>query len=109
MATIDTFKELDIRVGTIVHAEFFAEARKPAIKLKVDLGDVGVKASSAQLTKRYETADLIGKQVLAVVNFPSMNIAGFTSEILVLGAVPNKEDVVLIQPEVAVANGTRVG
>lgn len=109
MATIDTFNKLDIRVGTIVKAESFTEAKKPAMKLQVDLGELGIKASSAQITKRYQPDEVVGKQVLAVVNFPAMRIAGYTSEILVLGAVPGEDDVILIQPETNVANGTRVG
>jgi len=108
MATIDDFMTLDIRIGTIVRAEPFPEARKPAIKLQIDFGDLGVKASSAQITRRYEPETLIGKQVAAVVNFPPRKIAGFKSEVLVLGAVPEEGDVVLLQPDRPVNNGTPI-
>ncbi|TVX99740.1 chaperone CsaA [Cohnella terricola] len=108
MATIEDFMTLDIRIGTIVRAEPFPEARKPAIKLQIDFGDLGVKASSAQITRRYEPETLIGKQVAAVVNFPPRKIAGFKSEVLVLGAVPEEDDVVLLQPDRPVNNGTPI-
>ena len=110
MADIEQFLALDIRVGTIIEAEFFAEARVPALKLKIDFGEeIGLKHSSAQLTKRYTAENLIGKQIVAVVNFPPRRIAGFKSEVLVLGGMPSKEDVVLLATDEPVENGTKIG
>jgi tRNA-binding protein len=110
MATIEQFAALDIRVGTVVEATPFPEARKPAIKLRIDFGpDLGIRRSSAQLTVHYTPSDLMGRQVVAVVNFPPRRIAGFESEVLVLGAMPNAQEVVLLRPDKPVANGTRIG
>src|SRR5699024_254108 len=102
------FQKLDLRVGTVIEAEPFPEARKPAIKLKIDFGELGIKQSSAQITKRYEPEDIVGRQVAAVVNFPPMRIAGYKSEVLVLGGVPDDEDVILLQPDQFVENGTKI-
>jgi len=110
MATFDEFLKIDIRVGTIVKASPFPEAKKPAIKLEIDFGaDLGVKRSSAQLTMHYSPEGLVGKQVVAVVNFPVRRIATLDSEVLVLGAMPTPQEVVLLQVERRVENGTSIG
>jgi tRNA-binding protein len=107
--TFDDFMKLDMRVGRITHAEPFPEARKPAIKLWVDLGDeLGVKKSSAQITKHYDPEALIGQQVMAVVNFPPRQIGKFMSEILVLGVPDADGEVVLIRPDIDVPQGGRL-
>jgi tRNA-binding protein len=102
------FEKVEIRVGTVLAAEPFPEARKPAIKLIVDFGPFGVRQSCARITRRYKPGRLKGKQVLAVTNFPVKWIAGFRSEVLILGAVPEEEDVVLIGPDEEVPNGARI-
>ncbi|MDQ0242728.1 tRNA-binding protein [Bacillus fengqiuensis] len=109
MATIEDFLKLDIRIGTVKHAEPLVGARVPAIKLEIDFGtEIGTKHSSAQITKRYTPEDMIGKQVVAVVNFPPRRIAGFKSEVLVIGGTPEKGDVVLLSPDDNVPNGTTI-
>ncbi len=109
MATFDDFMKLDIRVGTVVSAKPFEKARKPAYQLEVDLGEeLGIKRSSAQITEQYSPEELIGKQVLAVVNFPPRQIANFFSEILVLGTY-SEGGVVLIRPDKPVKNGDKLG
>src|SRR5918996_361130 len=98
MATLDDFQKLDIRVGLITAAEPFPEARKPSFKLTIDFGPtIGQKRSSAQLTRRYAAEALVGRQIVAVVNFPPRRVAGFASEVLVLGACPEEGDVVLLR------------
>lgn len=109
MATFDDFMKLDIRVGTITEAKVFEKARKPAYQLVVDLGgEIGLKRSSAQITDHYAPEELVGKQVLAVVNFPPRQIANFMSEILVLGTY-SEGGVVLITPDKPVKNGDKLG
>ena len=109
MATFDDFLKLDIRVGTILEAAVFEKARKPAYQLKIDFGqEIGIKKSSAQITDHYQPEDLIGKQILAVVNFPPRQIADFMSEVLVLGTY-SAGGVVLITPDQTVENGDRLG
>jgi len=109
MATFDDFMKIDIRVGEVVGVEDFPKARHPAYKLTIDFGEeIGMKKSSAQITDLYSADDLVGKQVLAVVNFPPRQIADFMSEVLVLGTY-SKQGVVLIEPEQAVEKGDRLG
>lgn len=108
MATFEEFMQHDLRVGTVVEAEAFLKARVPAIKMKIDFGPLGFKSSSAQITQRYTPDMMIGKQVVAVVNFPSRRIAGFVSEVLVLGGVPGEGDVVLLSPDHPLPNGTPI-
>ncbi len=109
MATLEDFQKIDIRVGTVVSAEPFPEARKPSIKLEIDFGPaLGTKRSSAQLTRHYAPETLVGRQVVAVVNFPPRRVAGYTSEVLVLGACPETDDVVLLRPDAPVPNGVGI-
>jgi tRNA-binding protein len=109
MPTSSDFVSLDLRVGTVIDAAPFPEARVPAIKLRIDFGpELGTRASSAQLTRRYTSEQMMGKQVVAVVNIGTRRIAGFTSEVLVLGAAAEEGDVVLLAVDKPVANGTRV-
>jgi tRNA-binding protein len=104
----DDFFRADIRVGRVSRAEPFPEARKPAFKLTVDFGPLGYRTSSAQLTKRYTPEQLVGRLVIAVVNFPARRIASFSSEVLILGACPDSSDVVLLSPDFDVEPGTRI-
>ncbi|PZO63300.1 MAG: tRNA-binding protein [Paracoccus denitrificans] len=107
--TYDDFMRVDIRVGTIVRAEPFPEARKPAIRLWVDFGaEIGEKRSSAQITRHYDPAVLVGLQVVAVVNFPPRQIGPVMSEVLVLGVPDAEGEVVLITPDHPVPNGGRL-
>src|SRR5437868_3661704 len=109
MISWNDFEKIDIRSGTIVEVSDFPKARKPAFKLKIDFGALGIKQSSAQITKFYSRDSLLGMQVLAVINFPPKQIADFFSECLVLGVYSNENDVVLIRPDRLVANGWQVG
>ena len=107
--TFDDFLKVDIRAGTVVDAQPYPEARRPAIKLWVDFGgDIGVRKSSAQITDHYTPKTLIGRQVMAVVNFPPRQIGKFMSEILVLGASDDKGGIVLLSPDFKVPNGSRM-
>ena len=109
MVEFKDFEKLDIRVGTIISAKEFVEAKKSAYKLEIDFGsDIGIKKSSAQITQLYTKEDLIGKQILAVVNFPAKQIANYLSEVLVLG-VYALDGVVLITPDKKVSNGDKLG
>jgi tRNA-binding protein len=110
VASVDEFFRVDIRTGTIVRAETFPEARKPAYKLWIDFGpEIGEKASSAGITDLYEAEELVGRQVLGVVNFPSRQIGPFRSEVLTLGVYTDEQTVVLVQPDRDVPNGARLG
>ena len=103
------FEKVEMRVGTILEVKDFPEARKPAYQLIIDFGEeLGLRKTSAQLTHRYKKEDLAGRQVVAVVNFPKKQIANFMSECLVLGAVDQENDVVLLQPGQEVKNGLRI-
>ncbi len=105
--TFEDFTKVDIRVGTIIEINDFPEARNPAYQLKIDFGDLGIKKTSAQITTLYNKEDLLNRQILAVINFPKKQIAKFMSECLVLGVV-NGKDVILLNPEEKVRNGTVV-
>ncbi|OAQ40827.1 tRNA-binding protein [Pedobacter psychrophilus] len=104
----DDFSKIDIRTGTIIKAEIFEEVKNPAIKLWIDFGALGVKKSSAQITKFYKPESLIGKQIIAVVNFPIKQIANFMSECLVLGSVDDDKNVILLSSDSLVKNGLRI-
>lgn len=109
MITFEDFTKIDIRVGTIIEAEIFKKAKKPAYKLKIDFGkEIGIKKTSAQITDHYQTEELIGKQVLAVINFPPKQIANFLSEVLVLGTY-SSGGVILITPDKKAQNGDKLG
>ncbi|MCX7550211.1 tRNA-binding protein [Xanthomarina sp. F2636L] len=103
----EDFVKVDLRIGTILEVADFPEARKPAYQLTIDFGDLGIKKTSAQITTLYKKEDLLDKQIVAVVNFPRKQIASFMSDCLILGAV-NAENVILLNPETKVKNGTTV-
>lgn len=105
----EDFEKMDIRAGTIKTAKFFDGLRKPAYQLTIDFGVLGLKKSSAQLTQLYNEDELIGKQIIAVVNFPPKQIANFFSECLVLGVYNQQNEVVLLKPDKVVTNGDKIG
>lgn len=102
------FEKVEMRVGTIIEVNDFPKARNPAYKIKIDFGEFGIKNSSAQITNLYKKKDILGKQVIAVVNFPPKQIANFISECLVLGALGNDKNVTLISPSLRVENGSLI-
>ena len=105
----DDFSKIDIRAGTITEVNDFPKAKKPSYQLKIDFGELGIKQSSAHITSLYSKEELLGKQVVAIVNFPPKQIANFFSECLVLGVYTDKNDVVLLQPDKNVTNGWKIG
>ncbi|MEN2400947.1 tRNA-binding protein [Flavobacterium sp. MC2016-06] len=108
--TWNEFERTDMRVGTIIDVNDFPEARKPAFQLTIDFGtEIGIRKSSAQITKRYAKEDLLNRQIVAVVNFPKKQIGKFMSECLVLGAVGEEGDVILLAPDFKIDNGLRIG
>ena len=111
MSTIqwEDFEKIDIRVGTILEVQGFPKARRPSYQLTIDFGELGLKRSSAQVTDLYDLQQLVGRQVIAVVNFPPKQIANFFSECLVLGVYTDKKEVVLLGPERTVENGWKIG
>ena len=109
MISWSDFEKVDIRVGTIMEVNDFPNARKPSYQLAIDFGELGIKRSSAQITTLYQKEALVGKQVIAVLNFPVKQIANFFSECLVLGVYNEMNDVVLLQPSLQVKNGCKIG
>jgi tRNA-binding protein len=110
MLTWEEFEKTEMRVGTIVQANDFPEARKPAYQLTIDFGaEIGVRKTSAQITQRYTKDVLVGRQIIAVINFPKKQIGKFMSECLVLGAMGEGGDVILLAPDFKVENGLRIG
>ena len=109
MITWEDFEKVEMRAGTILTADDFPNARKPAYQLTIDFGELGIKRSSVQITQLYKKEELPGRQVIAVVNFPVKQIANFFSECLVLGVYNEKNDVVLLGPSLPVQNGGKVG
>lgn len=109
MISWEDFEKINIRTGTIVEINDFPKARNPSYQLTIDFGSLGIKQSAAQITKHYRKEQLLGKQVVAVVNFPPKQIANFYSECLVLGVYDENNDVVLLQPDKKLANGSKIG
>ena len=105
----DEFAKVDMRVGVVVDAQSFPEARRSAFKLRIDFGPLGVKRSSAQITERYTPAELVGRRVVAVVNFPPKQIGPFVSEVLVLGAYDEEGHVILLRPDFDAPLGSKIG
>ena len=108
LITYDEFEQVEIRVGQVIKVEDFTKVRKPAYKLWIDFGEFGIKKSSAQITKLYAQEDLVGKQILAVTNFPPRQVANFMSEVLVLGVVLDNDEVVLVKLDKEVILGKRI-
>lgn len=109
MISWEDFEKLDMRIGTILEAMPFEKAKKPAYKLKIDFGVKGIKNSSAQITAHYNCEELMGKQIIAVINFPPKQIANFISECLVLGVYDANNSVILLQPDKQTENGNKIG
>lgn len=104
------FEKVEMRVGTILEVNDFPEARKPAYQLRIDFGsEIGIRKSSAQITKRYSKEDLLNRQLVAVINFPKKQIGKFRSECLILGAIGEEGDVILLAPDFKIENGLRIG
>ena len=109
MATFEDFQKIDIRVGRIIEVLDFKEARNPSYKIKIDFGELGIKISSAQITNLYSKEDLLNRQIVGVVNFPPKRIAGFKSEVLILGVMKADGEVILLQPEREAPLGYKIG
>ncbi len=107
--SLNEFLNVEMRTGTIIEADRFEKAKTPAYKIRVDFGEFGIRKTSAQLTKRYSASELIGKQIIAVINFQPKQIADMMSECLILGAIGDEHEVTLISPEQNVKNGLRIG
>ena len=106
--TLQQFLDVQVHVGTVLSCEPNPKARKPAYVLQIDFGPLGIKQSSAQITEHYQPTDLVGRQVVAVINFPAMRIAGIKSEVLVLASMSDADGTVLLRPTHPVANGSRI-
>ena len=109
MVTFEDFKKIDIRVGKIIEVKDFEKARSPSYKVKIDFGELGIKVSSAQITKLYSEEDLLNRQIVAVVNFPPKRIAEFKSEVLILGVMKEAGEVILLQPDQEAPLGYKIG
>jgi len=109
MITFEDFQKIDIRIGKVIEVKDFEEARSPSYKVKIDFGELGTKVSSAQITKLYYKEDLLNRQIVAVVNFPPKRIAGFKSEVLILGVMKEDGEVILLQPEREAPLGYKIG